>query len=96
MNSSFSSSKYVWKVENFSSLNSDRLHSEMFLAFGLKWRLSIDPKGTHVTYPSNKGRITLNGTHLVIFLSCEEVGSWYTQCNFAIVDQQDRAQTRNY
>ncbi|MCL7030022.1 hypothetical protein MKW94_016673, partial [Papaver nudicaule] len=59
-------------------------------------RLSIDPKGTHVTYPSNKGRITLNGTHLVIFLSCEEVGSWYTQCNFAIVDQQDRAQTRNY
>ncbi|RZC54480.1 hypothetical protein C5167_013329 [Papaver somniferum] len=97
MTSSFPSSKYIWKIENFSSLKSDRHYSDVFTAFGLKWQLSIDPKGTHVTYTSNKGRITLNGTHLVIFLSCEEAaGSWYTHCNFAIIDQQDRAQTRNY
>ncbi|KAK4279205.1 hypothetical protein QN277_016942 [Acacia crassicarpa] len=46
------SSRFTWRIDNFSRLNTKKLYSETFLVGGFKWRVLIFPKGNNVDYLS--------------------------------------------
>ncbi|KAI3879183.1 hypothetical protein MKW98_028750 [Papaver atlanticum] len=98
MSTSASSNKYVWKIENFSSLSSKTHYSEVFSAScGVDWQLSIDPKGRDGTYKTLKGAVARwNGTRFVIGLAPWGTGSWYVEFSLSIINQKDRKKTRKY
>ncbi|KAI3833839.1 hypothetical protein MKX03_002179 [Papaver bracteatum] len=86
-------SKYVWKIEKFSSLGSKTHYSEIFSACGLWWTLSIEPEGLHETFESPEGLVTFNGEQFVIGLSPRRTGPWYVEYSLAVVNQKDKKQT---
>ncbi|XP_060172932.1 ubiquitin C-terminal hydrolase 13-like isoform X1 [Lycium barbarum] len=45
-------SRFTWKIENFSRLNVKKLYSDVFAVGGYKWRILIFPKGNNVDYLS--------------------------------------------
>ncbi|KAK6926479.1 MATH/TRAF domain, partial [Dillenia turbinata] len=45
-------SRFTWKIENFSRLNAKKNYSEIFIVGGYKWRVLIFPKGNNVDYLS--------------------------------------------
>ncbi|CAN4120119.1 unnamed protein product [Withania somnifera] len=45
-------SRFTWKIDNFSRLNIKKLYSDTFLVGGYKWRILIFPKGNNVDYLS--------------------------------------------
>lgn len=91
------SSKYVWKIENFSSLSCKRHYSEIFSACGIKWTLCIEPKGRHQTHKSPAGGVvTWNRTKFVMGIQPYGTGSWYVEYRLSVIDLKDREQTRNY
>ncbi|XP_054795348.1 ubiquitin C-terminal hydrolase 12-like isoform X2 [Prosopis cineraria] len=47
-----SSSRFTWRIDNFSRLNTKKLYSEIFVVGGYKWRVLIFPKGNNVDYLS--------------------------------------------
>ncbi|XP_057518920.1 ubiquitin C-terminal hydrolase 12-like isoform X2 [Amaranthus tricolor] len=47
-----SSSRFTWKIDNFSRLNAKKHYSEVFVVGGFKWRILIFPKGNNVDYLS--------------------------------------------
>ncbi|KAK7306657.1 hypothetical protein VNO77_44609 [Canavalia gladiata] len=46
------SSRFTWRIDNFSRLNTKKLYSEIFIVGGYKWRVLIFPKGNNVDYLS--------------------------------------------
>ncbi|GMY24152.1 ubiquitin carboxyl-terminal hydrolase 12-like, partial [Fagus crenata] len=42
------SSRFTWRIDNFSRLNTKKLYSEIFVVGGYKWRVLIFPKGNNV------------------------------------------------
>ncbi|XP_061352581.1 ubiquitin C-terminal hydrolase 12-like isoform X1 [Gastrolobium bilobum] len=46
------SSRFTWRIDNFSRLNTKKLYSEIFVVGGFKWRVLIFPKGNNVDYLS--------------------------------------------
>ncbi|KAK9279617.1 hypothetical protein L1049_013296 [Liquidambar formosana] len=46
------SSRFSWRIENFSRLNIKKLYSEIFVVGGYKWRVLIFPKGNNVDHLS--------------------------------------------
>ncbi|KAK7401183.1 hypothetical protein VNO78_12504 [Psophocarpus tetragonolobus] len=46
------SSRFTWRIDNFSRLNTKKLYSEVFVVGGYKWRVLIFPKGNNVDYLS--------------------------------------------
>ncbi|KAI4308350.1 hypothetical protein L6164_031433 [Bauhinia variegata] len=46
------SSRFTWRIDNFSRLNTKKLYSEIFVVGGYKWRVLIFPKGNNVDYLS--------------------------------------------
>ncbi|XP_050226572.1 ubiquitin C-terminal hydrolase 13-like [Mercurialis annua] len=42
------STKFTWKIDNFSQLTKRKLHSDIFIAGRCKWRVLIFPKGNNV------------------------------------------------
>lgn len=46
------SSRFTWRIENFSRLNTKKHYSEVFVVGGFKWRILIFPKGNNVDYLS--------------------------------------------
>ncbi|WRX33029.1 Peptidase C19 [Theobroma cacao] len=46
------SSRFTWKIENFSRLNTKKHYSEVFPVGGFKWRILIFPKGNNVDHLS--------------------------------------------
>ncbi|KAK8991945.1 hypothetical protein V6N11_044838 [Hibiscus sabdariffa] len=40
--------KFTWRIENFSTIEDERLYSEDFVVDGNKWRIYIHPKGNDV------------------------------------------------
>ncbi|XP_052184999.1 ubiquitin C-terminal hydrolase 13-like isoform X3 [Diospyros lotus] len=46
------SSRFTWRIENFSRLNAKKLYSEIFVVGGYKWRILIFPKGNNVDHLS--------------------------------------------
>ncbi|KAJ1432182.1 Ubiquitin specific protease, conserved site [Sesbania bispinosa] len=47
-----SSSRFTWRIDNFSRMNTKKLYSEIFVVGGYKWRVLIFPKGNNVDYLS--------------------------------------------
>ncbi|XP_057536281.1 ubiquitin C-terminal hydrolase 12-like [Amaranthus tricolor] len=47
-----SSSRFTWKIDNFSRLNAKKHYSDVFVVGGFKWRILIFPKGNNVDYLS--------------------------------------------
>ncbi|PHU03565.1 Ubiquitin carboxyl-terminal hydrolase 12 [Capsicum chinense] len=45
-------SRFTWKIDNFSRLNIKKLYSDTFVVGGYKWRILIFPKGNNVDYLS--------------------------------------------
>ncbi|XP_057498145.1 ubiquitin C-terminal hydrolase 13-like isoform X2 [Actinidia eriantha] len=45
-------SRFTWKIENFSRLNTKKHYSEVFVVGGYKWRVLIFPKGNNADYLS--------------------------------------------
>ncbi|KAK4370650.1 hypothetical protein RND71_010125 [Anisodus tanguticus] len=45
-------SRFTWRIENFSRLNVKKLYSDVFAVGGYKWRILIFPKGNNVDYLS--------------------------------------------
>uniref|UniRef100_A0A7N0VJD6 ubiquitinyl hydrolase 1 n=1 Tax=Kalanchoe fedtschenkoi TaxID=63787 RepID=A0A7N0VJD6_KALFE len=45
-----SSSRFTWRVENFTRLNAKKLYSDTFSAAGHHWRILVFPKGNNVDY----------------------------------------------
>ncbi|KAK4358507.1 hypothetical protein RND71_020736 [Anisodus tanguticus] len=45
-------SRFTWKIENFSRLNVKKLYSDTFVVGGYKWRILTFPKGNNVDYLS--------------------------------------------
>ncbi|KAL6585578.1 CSN-associated deubiquitinating enzyme Ubp12 [Orobanche minor] len=43
---------YIWKIENFSRLNTKKLYSDVFFVGGYKWRVLVFPKGNNVEFLS--------------------------------------------
>ncbi|XP_059665802.1 MATH domain and coiled-coil domain-containing protein At2g42460-like [Cornus florida] len=41
-----SSTRFTWRIDNFSTLNTQKLYSESFYVGGYKWRVLIFPKGS--------------------------------------------------
>ncbi|GMI92284.1 ubiquitin-specific protease 13 [Hibiscus trionum] len=41
------SSRFTWKIDNFSSLNTKKHYSDVFVVGGYKWRILIFPKGNY-------------------------------------------------
>ncbi|ESR46022.1 hypothetical protein CICLE_v10003151mg, partial [Citrus x clementina] len=75
------SSKYVWKVENFSKLDKGRQESQVFCAGNQKWKIELHPMGTGVGA----------GDHLSLFLalgdSTVESVKVYAEFTLRILDQ---------
>ncbi|KAH7541842.1 hypothetical protein FEM48_Zijuj02G0010400 [Ziziphus jujuba var. spinosa] len=46
------SSRFTWRIDNFSRLNVKKLYSEFFVVGGYKWRVLIFPKGNNVDHLS--------------------------------------------
>ncbi|RZB42520.1 Ubiquitin carboxyl-terminal hydrolase 12 isoform C [Glycine soja] len=46
------SSRFTWRIDNFSRLNTKKLYSEIFVVGAYKWRVLIFPKGNNVDYLS--------------------------------------------
>ncbi|XP_011626328.1 ubiquitin carboxyl-terminal hydrolase 12-like [Amborella trichopoda] len=44
--------RVTWKIENFTSLNTEQHYSDIFIVGGCKWQLSLFPKGNNVNYLS--------------------------------------------
>ncbi|XWS73787.1 hypothetical protein CRYUN_Cryun02cG0159400 [Craigia yunnanensis] len=74
------SSRFTWRIENFSRLNTKKHYSEVFVVGGYKWRILIFPKGNNVD-------------HLSMYLDVAESASlpygWsrYAQFSLAVVNQ---------
>ncbi|XP_071724792.1 ubiquitin C-terminal hydrolase 12-like isoform X2 [Rutidosis leptorrhynchoides] len=73
-------SRFTWKIENFSRLNTKKHYSEVFVVGGYKWRVLIFPKGNNVD-------------HLSMYLDVADSTSlpygWsrYAQFSLAVVNQ---------
>ncbi|RYR45826.1 hypothetical protein Ahy_A07g031608 isoform D [Arachis hypogaea] len=46
------SSRFTWKIPEFSRMNTKKLYSDVFIVGGYKWRVLIFPKGNNVDYLS--------------------------------------------
>ncbi|XP_027344833.1 ubiquitin carboxyl-terminal hydrolase 12-like isoform X3 [Abrus precatorius] len=46
------SSRFTWRIDNFSRLNTKKFYSEIFIVGGYKWRVLIFPKGNNVDHLS--------------------------------------------
>ncbi|KAG7035812.1 Ubiquitin carboxyl-terminal hydrolase 12 [Cucurbita argyrosperma subsp. argyrosperma] len=46
------SSRFTWRIDNFTRLNIKKLYSEIFIVGGYKWRILIFPKGNNVDHLS--------------------------------------------
>ncbi|KAK7839224.1 ubiquitin carboxyl-terminal hydrolase 12 [Quercus suber] len=74
------SSRFTWRIDNFSRLNAKKLYSELFVVGGFKWRVLIFPKGNNVD-------------HLSMYLDVADSSSlpygWsrYAQFSLAVVNQ---------
>ncbi|CAL5354125.1 unnamed protein product [Camellia sinensis] len=73
-------SRFTWKIENFSGLNTRKLYSDFFVVGGYKWRILIFPKGNNVD-------------HLSMYLDVADSSNlpygWirYAQFSLAVVNQ---------
>ncbi|XP_057507402.1 ubiquitin C-terminal hydrolase 13-like isoform X2 [Actinidia eriantha] len=73
-------SRFTWRIENFSRLNTKKLYSDIFVAGSYKWRILIFPKGNNVD-------------HLSMYLDVADSTSlpygWsrYAQFSLAVVNQ---------
>ncbi|KAL8140936.1 hypothetical protein V2J09_006957 [Rumex salicifolius] len=45
-------SRFTWKIENFSRMNTKKHFSEVFVVGGFKWRILVFPKGNNVDHLS--------------------------------------------
>ncbi|XWS14280.1 hypothetical protein CRYUN_Cryun36dG0109100 [Craigia yunnanensis] len=78
------SSKHVWKIENFSQLDSEYHESQEFYAGDQKWKIQLYPKG----------RRHGSGTHISMYLALEDstthlAGSKiFAEFTLRILDQQ--------
>ncbi|XP_059665799.1 MATH domain and coiled-coil domain-containing protein At3g58370-like [Cornus florida] len=80
-------SRFTWKIENFSKLNTEKLYSVNFSVGGHKWRVLIFPKGNKVV------------DHLSIYLDVPEK-NWllygWSRCaefSFSVINQIDNKLT---
>ncbi|GLU19083.1 hypothetical protein SLE2022_353500 [Rubroshorea leprosula] len=75
-----SSSRFTWRIENFSRLNTKKHYSEIFIVGSYKWRILIFPKGNNVD-------------HLSMYLDVADSSSlpygWsrYAQFSLAVINQ---------
>ncbi|KAL6199593.1 hypothetical protein ACLB2K_029377 [Fragaria x ananassa] len=46
------SSRFTWRIDNFSRMNTKKLYSDIFVVGGYKWRVLIFPKGNNVDHLS--------------------------------------------
>ncbi|KAB2028150.1 hypothetical protein ES319_D05G079300v1 [Gossypium barbadense] len=73
-------SRFTWKIDNFSRLNTKKHYSDVFVVGGYKWRILIFPKGNNVD-------------HLSMYLDVADSASlpygWsrYAQFSLAVVNQ---------
>ncbi|KAI3994517.1 hypothetical protein MKX01_012774 [Papaver californicum] len=77
--------KYIWKIENFSSLNDEVSHtSDIFEAGGAKWKLLIYPKGLKNVYD-----------HLSLFLVSADVRDLpiHAEFSLAVTNQTNPTKT---
>ncbi|CAI8586565.1 unnamed protein product [Vicia faba] len=44
--------RFAWKIDNFSRMNTKKLYSDVFVVGSFKWRVLIFPKGNNVDYLS--------------------------------------------
>ncbi|XP_019434162.1 PREDICTED: ubiquitin carboxyl-terminal hydrolase 12-like isoform X1 [Lupinus angustifolius] len=74
------SSRFTWRIDNFSRMNTKKLYSEIFVVGGYKWRVLIFPKGNNVDYLS---------MYLDVADSTSLPYGWsrYAQFSLAIVNQ---------
>ncbi|KAI4305787.1 hypothetical protein L6164_029130 [Bauhinia variegata] len=74
------SSRFTWRIDNFSRLNTKKLYSEIFIVGGYKWRVLIFPKGNNVDYLS---------MYLDVADSASLPYGWsrYAQFSLAVVNQ---------
>ncbi|XP_027333721.1 ubiquitin carboxyl-terminal hydrolase 12-like isoform X8 [Abrus precatorius] len=75
-----SSSRFTWRIENFSRMNTKKLYSEIFIVGGYKWRVLIFPKGNNVDFLS---------MYLDVADSASLPYGWsrYAQFSLAVVNQ---------
>ncbi|XP_050231229.1 uncharacterized protein LOC126680213 [Mercurialis annua] len=70
------STKFTWKIDNFSKLAAKKLYSDIFIIRRCKWRLLILPKGN------------VNADHLSIYLEAAEStnlpNGWSRDVNFGL------------
>ncbi|XP_030520703.1 ubiquitin C-terminal hydrolase 12-like [Rhodamnia argentea] len=45
-------SRFTWRIDNFSRMNTKKLYSDIFIVGGYKWRVLVFPKGNNVDYLS--------------------------------------------
>ncbi|KAK7316579.1 hypothetical protein RJT34_00144 [Clitoria ternatea] len=74
------SSRFTWRIDNFSRLNMKKLYSEIFVVGGYKWRVLIFPKGNNVEFLS---------MYLDVADSASLPYGWsrYAQFSLAVVNQ---------
>ncbi|RAL37582.1 hypothetical protein DM860_000276 [Cuscuta australis] len=77
-------SKFTWRIENFSKLDVEKIHSHSFFVNGNNWRVSLYPKG--------------NGTdHISVYLEVQDSSSadWSVPTKFrvSLVNQIDCNET---
>ncbi|XP_004502025.1 ubiquitin C-terminal hydrolase 13-like isoform X2 [Cicer arietinum] len=73
-------SRFTWRIDNFTRLNTKKLYSEVFVVGSYKWRVLIFPKGNNVDYLS---------MYLDVADSASLPYGWsrYAQFSLAIVNQ---------
>ncbi|KAI5434356.1 ubiquitin carboxyl-terminal hydrolase 13, variant 3, partial [Lathyrus oleraceus] len=72
--------RFTWRIDNFTRLNTKKLYSEVFVVGTYKWRVLIFPKGNNVDYLS---------MYLDVADSTSLPYGWsrYAQFSLAIVNQ---------
>lgn len=75
-------SRFTWKIENFTRLNTKKLYSDVFVVGGYKWRILIFPKGNNVDFLS---------MYLDVADSAALPYGWsrYAQFNLTVINQID-------
>ncbi|KAL5568682.1 hypothetical protein UlMin_025257 [Ulmus minor] len=82
-----SSTRFRWKINNFSGIGAKKLYSDIFDIEGNKWRLIVCPIGSNVDYLSIFLEVSFSATYLPY--------GWtrYAKFSISVINQARRAST---
>ncbi|GAU17572.1 hypothetical protein TSUD_341160 [Trifolium subterraneum] len=78
-----STTKFTWKIENFSHLNDEKIYSEPFILGGYPWKIVLYPMGVKID--ENKGAVDQLAIYLEAMKTANMSEGWSRVVKFKLV-----------